>query len=123
MSDEKSFKILIIDDDKMFSHVIKSYLLELGYETIVRNDSRNLDEAIDDTVDLILLDLYMPGQTGIDTLLQIKENYPKKPVIIMTGFSSNELKQTTTSLGAVEHLIKPFAMSVLRDKIEAELRT
>lgn len=123
MSDERIFKILIIDDDKMFSHVVKSYLLELGYNTIVKNDTRNLHEAIDDTVDLILLDLYMPGQTGVDTLMQIKDTYPEKPVIIMTGFSSNELKQTTTSLGAIEHLTKPFAMSLLRDKIEAELRT
>jgi DNA-binding NtrC family response regulator len=60
----------------------------------------------------------MPGQNGIKTLIQIKEKHPHLPVIIMTGMSSNELRQTTESLGAVEHLTKPFPMSSLRSKVE-----
>ena len=74
------------------------------------------------------LDVYRPAaqeqlkilgeQTGVETLMQIKEKCPDTPVIIMTGFSSNELKQTTQNLGAVEHLVKPFQMSSLKTKVE-----
>ena len=118
MNQPQKRRILIIDDDKMFGQVIKSYLNELGYEATVRNNTERLDEFIDETVSMILLDLYMPGKTGIETLIYIKEKHPNTPVIIMTGFSSNELKQTTESLGAIEHLVKPFQMSSLKTKME-----
>lgn len=118
MHNPKDYKILIIDDDKMFGQVIKSYLNEIGYDASVRNDTLDLDQYIDDSISIVLLDLYMPGQNGIKTLMQIKEKHPALPVVIMTGMSSNELRQTTESLGAVEHLTKPFAMSSLKSKFE-----
>ena len=123
MNNTRDYKILVIDDDKMFTQVIKSYLVEQGFRVIIRNNANDIEETIDDSINLILLDLYMPGQTGIDTLINIKKSYPDKPVIIMTGFTSNELKQTTGNLGAFEHLEKPFAMSTLQTKIEKALKT
>ncbi len=110
-------RILVIDDDRMFCHVLRSYLEEIGLKASVIHSGNGLLKKIEEGYDLLLLDLYMVGETGVDILISVKESHPELPVIIMTGYSSNEMKQTTANLGACAYLDKPFQMSALKEKI------
>ena len=110
-------KVLVVDDDKMFCHVIRSYLEEIGLSATVLHSGTGVVDKVREGFDIVLLDMYMARETGVDVLIAIKDAFPNLPVIVMTGFSSNELRQTTASLGACEFLNKPFQMTALRDKI------
>ena len=116
-------RVLIVDDDKMFCHVLRSYLKEIGLRaTVMHSGAKAVEKTKEEGFDIVLLDMYMARETGVDVLIALKESFPKLPVIVMTGFSSNELRQTTSNLGACEFLNKPFQMSALKEKIDKLLQ-
>lgn len=73
--------------------------------------------------DLILLDIYMPGMDGYETMVKIKENadYADIPVIFLSGDSKSEAEKKGMNMGAAGYICKPFAPNVLLEKIESIL--
>ena len=104
-------RVLIIEDDPMVAEFNKRYLQEVKGFTlagIVHTVMAALEYLKFEQVDLILLDVYMPGGTGLDLLRYIREKNILSDVILITAASDKENIQTALRYGAVDYLIKPF---------------
>jgi two-component system, CitB family, response regulator MalR len=104
-------KVLIVEDDPMVAEFNKRYLKEMkGFHLsgIVHNVRDAREFLNKEQVNLILLDVYMPGATGLELLHFIREQEIAVDVILITAAADTEKIQTALRLGAVDYLIKPF---------------
>jgi two-component system, CitB family, response regulator MalR len=104
-------KVLIVEDDPMVAEFNKRYLKEMsGFHLsgIVHNVRDAREFLNKEQVNLILLDVYMPGATGLELLHFIREKEIAVDVILITAAADTEKIQTALRLGAVDYLIKPF---------------
>jgi DNA-binding NtrC family response regulator len=101
--------ILIIDDDYQIRESFEKLLTEEGHEVLTAaSGETGLDVLRSVLPDLVLLDLRLPGMSGIETFLAIREIESKIPVIIMTAFGTTETAIEATKLGAFDYILKPF---------------
>lgn len=105
-------KVLIVEDDPMVARFNQTYLEGVeGFDLVgTSNSIEDASEKLKEyTVDLILLDVYMPGdQTGMDLLEQIRKEQKETDVILITAASEVENIQSALRMGVVDYLIKPF---------------
>ncbi|MCK5146332.1 response regulator [bacterium] len=104
-------RILIIDDQKEVLHVLKKVVTKLGYEGITADnweDAEIFSES--DPVDLIMLDIHMPGRSGFEIAKDIKTQKPEQKIVIMTGLDPATVHQKLeeTEVDFNELLFKPF---------------
>ncbi len=101
--------VWIIDDDRSIRWVLEKSLLreEIGFESFASADEalRRLNQ---DTPQVVMSDIRMPGRSGLDFLQILHQRYPQIPVIIMTAYSDLESAVTAFQGGAFEYLPKPF---------------
>ena len=116
--------ILIIEDDEYISELIEFNLTKEGYEVITAKDANEgLMFLKSSDIDLILLDLMLPGLQGEEFLELIKSKEKRDfPILIITAKTNEELFVKLLKNGADDFLIKPFSIKVLLAKIEAILR-
>lgn len=112
-------KILVVEDEKKLASVMDLYLKNEGYEVILANDGTSGEELIiNNTFDLIILDVMMPGKDGWSLLRKAlaKDN---TPVIMTTARGEEEDRIFGLELGAVDYMVKPLSMKelVLRVKL------
>ncbi|MEW9668124.1 response regulator [Ammoniphilus sp. 3BR4] len=104
-------KVLILDDDPMVAEFNKRYLDELKGFTLL-DITHSVQEALEvleeKEVDLLLLDNFMPGETGLELLRQIREEDKDTDVIFITAASDTETIQKVLRYGVFDYLIKPF---------------
>jgi len=102
--------ILIVDDEKDYLNLLKSVLEDEGYRNILTLDNPHKVLRIlqENKIDLILLDVYMPGLNGIDVLENISHLNPQIPVIMVTAVDELEIALKAIKLGAYEFLVKPI---------------
>ena len=106
--------ILIVDDEKNYTMIIGEILQEEGYTSITASSGMEaLDILNNETIDLILTDVKMPGMSGIQLLEKIKELNPDIPVIIMTAYGSVEKAVDAMHRGAYTFILKPFENQAL----------
>ena len=106
--------ILIVDDEKNYTTIIGEILQEEGYTSITASSGMEaLDILNNETVDLVLTDVKMPGMSGIQLLEKIKELNPDIPVIIMTAYGSVEKAVDAMHRGAYTFILKPFENQAL----------
>jgi DNA-binding response OmpR family regulator len=105
----KKPSILLVEDDPLLVTMYKTKFTHEGFDILIANDGQTgLKMAMEEEVDLILLDIMMPRLSGID-LLEALRNTPKGkkiPVIIATNLSGEEDKQKAQKLGVNDYLIK-----------------
>ena len=102
-------KIWVIDDDRAMRWVLEKTFKEEGFDVTSFEEAQSaLDELADNTPDVILTDIRMPGIDGLTFLGKVKGNYPDLPVIIMTAHSDLESAVSSYQTGAFEYLPKPF---------------
>lgn len=103
--------ILIVDDEPNIRESLKGILQDEGFRTLF---AENGDEALtltrEETPDLMLLDIWMPGMDGIETLRRIREAYPEQLVIMMSGHGTIETAVKATKLGAFDFIEKPLSL-------------
>jgi len=105
-------RILIADDDRVLVELMSSRLRAAGFETIVAFDSIQAHmTAIRVHPDAILLDVKMPGGTGVDTLRKLKASTKTRaiPVVVASSLSDPALPTEVVGLGATEFLHKPVS--------------
>jgi len=103
--------ILIVDDEASILKSLSGILSDEGFETItVSNGYEALKILESESPDLVLLDIWMPGIDGMDTLKEIKENFPTTPVIMITGHGTIETAVNATKIGAFDFLEKPLSI-------------
>lgn len=114
-------KILFADDDPEIREVIRLLLASEGYEVV---EAENGDEAVakmDPSVDLIILDVMMPGRSGIAACAEIRKN-STAPILFLTAKSQDSDKAMGFSAGADDYLAKPFSYAELTARVKAILR-
>jgi DNA-binding NtrC family response regulator len=117
-------KTLIVDDEKDLAEMLKDVLELEGHKVVTAKDGyQAIEEAKKIHYDLILMDIRLPGMNGVETFLEIKGHNPSSRVIMMTGFSVEDLIQEAIEKGAYACIHKPFDMSKVIPLIEKALKT
>ena len=112
-------KTLLIVDDDIAHRTMLRILLDWQYEIFEADDGKTaIEEADKRDFSLILMDIRMPGISGIEALDQIRSRRPDVPILIMTAYSSDEIANQAKDRGAFGCLGKPFNFEELRQTIQ-----
>lgn len=114
-------KILIVDDEKDIRHLIKIYLMNEKYEIVEAADGIEALELVDDSYDLIIMDVMMPQLNGVQTCLKIREKFTM-PILFLSAKGEDADKLTAFSFGADDYIVKPFNPIDLVSRVKANLR-
>ena len=117
---DKRKTILIIDDTPMIISALSQILLPLYSVKAAKRGSDGLEIARRQSIDLILLDVKMPGQDGFEVLKQLKSDDETKkiPVILLSGATEPEDKERGFGLKAADYIEKPFVEEDVLQRIE-----
>lgn len=119
---EKSPRILVVDDEEQIRRALKSILTARKYEVVLAADGdQAIDLAIEIPPDLIILDMAMPGLTGVEVCRELR-NWYDGPILMLSVISSDTEKATALDIGADDYLTKPFSTTELLARIRALLR-
>jgi two-component system, OmpR family, KDP operon response regulator KdpE len=115
-------RILVVDDEPQIRRVMRATLVHEGYEVMdARSGSDALDRLHSEKYDLVLLDINMPGLTGIETCRQIRL-VSEVAIIMMTVRDTESDKVAALDVGADDYVTKPFSMPEMLARIRAVLR-
>ncbi len=102
-------RLLVVDDDLGILNLLHTILTNEGYEVVTADCGRDGLAAIEREVpDLVLLDVQMPGMSGFEVLAAIRQNHQNLPVIMITGYGSEDVATQALRLGADDYLTKPL---------------
>ena len=102
-------RILIVDDEEVLRDVLEAVLRREGFDTVLASSGEEALSVLDnDEIDLVVLDIMLPGISGIDTLRSIRVSNPNLPVIVITAFSSIDGAIEAMKHGAFHYIPKPF---------------
>ncbi len=116
-------KILVVDDDARIRDLLRRYLTQEGFEIMIAEDGKALNRILlRETVDLIVLDLMMPGEDGLSICRRLRANGDRTPIIMLTAKSEDVDRIVGLEVGADDYLGKPFNPRELLARIHAVLR-
>jgi DNA-binding response OmpR family regulator len=116
-------RVLIVEDEKKVASFIKKGLQQEGYAAdAVHNGAEACQNALLLDYDLVVLDLMLPGRSGLEVLREIRGKKPNLPVLVLTAKGAVDDKVAGLDAGADDYLIKPFAFAELSARIRALLR-
>ena len=115
--------ILLVEDDIELGEAIKHALEQQSYAVTWLNDGRQAMAAMSDgSIDLVLLDLGLPGKDGLDVLAEARRDGVKTPILVMTARDALETRIRGLDLGADDYLVKPFHLGELAARIRSLTR-
>ena len=118
----KKPKILIVDDEQLYRHLVKVNLESEGYEVIsAANGEECLDLVSNKHPDMVILDVMMPKLNGFETLDRIRQ-FSEVPVIMLTGKHEEQDRVQGLNAGADDYVTKPFSATELIARVRAVLR-
>ncbi len=113
-------KILLVDDEEGIQMLYREELEDDGYEVIsAYTGEEGLQKFKDESPDLVILDIQMPGMNGIETLRQMKMINPDLPVILSSAY--NEYKQDLGAWASDEYVVKSSDIKDLKEAINKHL--
>ena len=116
-------KIVIVDDDARIRDLLRRYLAQDGFEVMVAEDGKALGRILlRETVDLIVLDLMMPGEDGLSICRRMRAANDRTPIIMLTAKGEDVDRIVGLEVGADDYLGKPFNPRELLARIHAVLR-
>lgn len=118
--------ILVVDDEPSVAHMISRMLERLGYETHVAGSGEQalaIHERDGPRLTAAIVDLTMPGMSGLELLRVLKSRSPTLPVLLATGYSSDDIPSGDTGPLHEGFLAKPFSYQQLREQLQAILDT
>jgi two-component system nitrogen regulation response regulator NtrX len=108
------YSVLVIDDETNIRKTLEGVLSDDGYDVIQAGDgAQGLEVFSRSFVDAVLLDVWMPGMDGIETLKKIREAYPIVPVIMISGHGTIDTAVKAVKMGAFDFIEKPISLSKL----------
>ena len=115
-------KILVVDDEKPISDIVKFNLTKEGYEVFTAYDGEEALEKVEEVMpDLIILDLMLPKKDGLEVCREVRKNHDM-PIIMVTAKDSEIDKVLGLELGADDYVTKPFSNRELTARVKANLR-
>jgi DNA-binding NtrC family response regulator len=118
-------KVMVVDDEVLFVETLSKRLAKRNLGVVRAYSGLEALEKLgeENDIDIVVLDVKMPGMAGIETLREIKKSYPLVEVIMLTGHASVSSAIEGMKLGAYDYLLKPCDMDQLMAKIaEAEAK-
>jgi DNA-binding response OmpR family regulator len=116
-------RVLIVEDERKLAQVLSSALEAEHYDAIVaRTGEDGFFRANAESFDLVILDLMLPGRSGLEILQTLRQRHIETPVLILTARDGVDDRVRGLDLGADDYLVKPFALPELLARIRALLR-
>ncbi|AGF78855.1 CheY-like receiver, AAA-type ATPase and DNA-binding domain-containing response regulator [Desulfocapsa sulfexigens DSM 10523] len=113
-------KILLVDDEEGIQMLYREELEDEGYEVIsAYTGEEGIQKFKEESPDLVILDIQMPGMNGIETLRQMKMENPKLPVILSSAY--NEYKQDLGAWASDEYVVKSSNINDLKEAVRKHL--
>lgn len=120
-------RILVIDDQEAIRRIVRRALENEGHQVLDASDGEmGMAILARHSADVVITDIFMPGQDGILTLRQIRKQYPDVKVIVMSGGDSTgtlDLRRDAELLGAVKSLQKPFTGREIVELVKSVLES
>lgn len=117
------YKILLLEDERMFSETVRRYLTQHGFDVEVAFDADQAKKMFaENPYQILLLDVYVPGDTGIELCRSFREVNSKVPIILLSSSNEMQNKMDAFSLGADDFIIKPVSMEELLAKIKVFIK-
>lgn len=114
-------KILVVDDNEEIRNILHILLESEGYSIIEAPDGESALSLVNDDIDLIILDIMMPGLSGIEVCKRIRESH-QMPILFLTAKGTDSDKSLGLLVGADDYLAKPFSHSELTARVKSMLR-
>ena len=112
-------RVLLVDDEEDFVEMLSLRLQEAGEKvSAAYSGEEGLDALAKTHIDVVVLDIKMPGMDGMETLVEIKKRFPLVEVIMLTGHGSAETAVEGMKLGAFDYLMKPAEFEELTSKLQ-----
>jgi two-component system OmpR family response regulator len=116
-------RVLVIEDDTTLGHALQEFLVEQGYAVDwLKDGDQVLGAVAGQTYDLLLLDLNLPGMSGLDVLRQLRSGGQQTPVLILTARDGLEDRVAGLDAGADDYVTKPFELPELAARVRAFAR-
>jgi CheY-like chemotaxis protein len=115
---------LVADDDSYMLDLVASFLRKEGFVVMVASSGTELLGVLADGLEpnLIVTDVQMPGLSGLAVLAHVKQHHSPVPVILMTAFATDSLRESARKSGAAAVLAKPFTTLELHDMVARYVR-
>jgi two-component system OmpR family response regulator len=114
-----SLRVLLVDDEQEFVNYIAKRLNARGMQVQVTYSGRAaLEFLVQQPIDVVVLDLLMPGMDGFEVLREIKKARPEAQVIMLSGHAGQSAMKQGEALGAVDYILKPCEFSTLLEAIK-----
>ena len=119
---DKKEHILVVDDEGTIRTLLSDFLSREGYSVhSAENGTKALEALKENTFDLVITDIQMPGMGGLELMNSLKQQYPDLVVLVMTGFADLETTMAAIKKGAYDYIIKPFKIDEMRIAINNAL--
>lgn len=120
----KKPKILLVDDEKEIRTMLHKFLGDNLKAEIKEapNGTEALEIIAKEAIDLVLLDIKMPGISGVDVAKRIKENHPLVDIIMVSAWDSQTVADQALKEGAVDYITKPSPISLIYAKVSEVLK-
>ena len=116
-------KILVIEDMYEIRMMMRSFLIRRGHKVIDAKDGVEALQLIkNDSIDIIVTDMLMPGKSGFDIIREVQKNEMDVPIIMVTGYNDPVSQNKALELGVTKILAKPFSADDLIDAVEDSLK-
>jgi DNA-binding NtrC family response regulator len=117
-------KILVVDDEVAMLQAIARTFRSAGYVVeMAENGQQCLDLYRAGPADLVLMDLYMPEKDGLEALVELRKEFPKAVVVVMSGNRMSDLMlKSAEGMGAIRSIEKPFTSEALLTLVAEELK-
>lgn len=123
LTDSSTRHILVVDDDERLRDLLQRYLTEQGFRVSVAADGKTMAELKRQTlIDLVVLDVMMPGEDGMSICRRLRSAGDKIPIILLTAKAEDSSRIMGLDLGADDYVAKPFNPRELLSRINAVLR-
>ena len=123
MSKKEIKKVFVIDDDKSIRWILEKAFTKAGYDVNCYENTENIKKnVIKYAPNIIVSDIRMPGESGLEMLENVRREFPKIPIIIMTAFSDLESTVSSLQKGAYDYITKPFDIKEMISSVEKSLK-
>lgn len=116
-------KILVVDDESPIVNLLEKFLEEKNYDVVTAsNGEEALEEFHRENPSIVLLDIHMPGKSGIEVLKELKQANPHVGVVMITGIADEDMGRSALKPGALDYITKPFDFDYLERVLWLKLK-
>jgi len=115
-------KVLVVDDEKVIRDMLRDFLKKKGYEVLTAATAmEGIEKLKKEKPKVILLDIRMPGLSGVDAIKKIREADKDVGIIMATAVIDEEIAKETIRLGASDYILKPFDLEYMEKSLMVKL--